>query len=108
MEQECLLSFKDRNDFVLATGGGTPCYFDNMKFIRENGVSIYLELDAKSIFHRLIHAKRTRPTIAGMKNEQLTDFIAETLKKREPVYLQADHIVQGINTDIKEILKILR
>jgi shikimate kinase len=108
MESDTLKSFSNKTDFVLSTGGGTPCYFDNMDFILKNGICIYLDMDAKSIFDRLKKAKKVRPSIAGLNEIQLMEFIDETLKRRQDIYIRAHHKISGINIEVKDVLKILR
>jgi shikimate kinase len=107
MESDALKTFETIEAFVMATGGGTPCYFDNMDYIKLQGVSIYLELDAKSIYNRLSNAKNIRPTIKGKKDEELMQFIESTFAKRKAIYEQADFRVNGLSLEPKNIVELL-
>lgn len=109
MESECLHELSLQNaEFVMATGGGTPCYFDNITFINNQGISIYLELDALSIFNRLSKAKNIRPTIKGKKDDELLNFIQDKLSERENIYKQAKVIVSGLSVGLREVRELLR
>ncbi len=107
MESETLKSFEHEDSYVMATGGGTPCYFDNLHYIQSQGTSIYLELDIKSIYNRLSNAKNIRPTIRGKKEDELLNFIEENFAKRKHIYEQADHVVNGLNVDVKSVIGLL-
>ena len=83
---------KDHSKLVLALGGGTPCYGNNMNLIlnHDQCISIYLKTSIQSIVHRLQNEKQHRPLIAHLKNtEQLTEFIGKHLLERLAFYEQA-------------------
>jgi shikimate kinase len=107
MESETLKSFENEGTFIMATGGGTPCYFDNLSYIQSQGTSIYIELDTKSIYNRLSNAKNIRPTIKGKKEDELIQFIEETFEKRKHIYEQADHRVNGLSVEVKIVTELL-
>ncbi len=107
MESQTLKSFEHEQNFVMATGGGTPCYFDNLQYIHSQGISIYIELDTKSIYNRLSNAKNIRPTIKGKKEEELLAFIEQTFEKRKHIYEQANYKVNGLHVDVKAVMKLL-
>ncbi len=108
MESETLKSFEHEQSYVMATGGGTPCYFDNLEYIHSQGISIYIELDSKSIYNRLSNAKNIRPTIKGKKEDELMKFIEETFDKRKHIYEQANFKVNGLNVDVKKVMELLK
>lgn len=104
MESDTLHELSDRDEFVMATGGGTPCYFNNIDFINKKGKSIYIELDVQSIYNRLSQAKNIRPTIKDKKEEELMQFIKDKLKEREPIYKQAAVTINGLSVNLKEVV----
>jgi len=81
-------------DVVIATGGGAPCFFNNMEVIKNSGRSVYLKGSPRIIAKRLKQSKVERPLIKGKNYEQLVNFIDETLSKRENWYKQADVIIE--------------
>ena len=108
MESDALKSFEHLDTFIMATGGGTPCYFNNIDYINDKGISIYIELDTKSIYNRLINAKNIRPTIKGKKEDELMLFIEDTFSKRKHIYEQATFKVNGLNLDVKKVLDLIK
>lgn len=78
---------------VVATGGGLPCFYDNMDTMNEMGVTVYLHRPPKELFQRLKNAKTERPLIAGLSDEELLDFISTQLEEREQFYNQAQFVL---------------
>lgn len=107
MESEALKSFEHLDGFVMATGGGTPCYYNNIDYINKTGISIYIDLDTKSIYNRLSNAKNIRPTIKGKKENELMSFIEDTFLKRKNIYEQATFRVNGLNLETKKVIELL-
>lgn len=93
MEQKALHELSEFENVVIATGGGAPCFFDNMEVIKHSGRSIYLKATARIIAERLIESKVERPLIKGKTEQELILFIDQTLNKREKWYEQADVII---------------
>lgn len=93
LERELILSLKGRDNLVVSTGGGMPCFGDNMQLLNEAGTTFYLQRSVAELANRLIHAKKPRPLILGKSHEELVDFIGELLPQREVFYLQAAHVL---------------
>jgi len=108
LERESLNQFIAKNNFVMAVGGGTPCFFDNMKVINESGVSVYLQMSAKSLTMRLESAKSERPLIAEKSQKELLSFIRQHLSEREPFYLLAKYVTKGENLSVNRLTELLR
>ena len=105
-KQKVLQETFSLHNTVISTGGGTPCFENNMKSINENGISIYLRMSPKMIHSRLENSKKPRPLLQKVtKNERLT-YIEELLAKREEFYLQANHIIEGKDIDMMELVKL--
>lgn len=92
-EKEALLQFADKDDFILSTGGGTPCFFDNMQWMNEKGVTIYLHTNIPVLAERLFKEKEHRPLIRNLTNEELISFIANNINKRNKFYTQSNVIL---------------
>ena len=69
---------------VVATGGGAPCFFDNMDFMNQQGITIYLKISPDNLCRRLASARAHRPLLAGKNEDELQAFIKEKLKERTP------------------------
>lgn len=75
--------------FVLATGGGTPCFFDNMDCMNAAGHTLFLETSFPELIGRLREQRGTRPLLAGLSDEELENFVRKHLESRLPFYLMA-------------------
>ena len=107
--KELILS---ENSFVLALGGGTPCYGNNMELLKELPTTIYLKANLKTLFGR-VHPERVgRPLISDLNDDQLYEFIAKHLFERSPYYEKAKYIitVDGKSTDqiVEEIRQLVQ
>ena len=92
-ERKALEEVAQRNNVVVATGGGVPCWGDNMDFIVANGKAVYLKMSAVALQQRLLHARAVRPKIVGKNPEELLAYIEELLAQREPYYSRANVVV---------------
>ncbi len=90
---------------VIALGGGTPCFNNNIELLTKNGLLIYLKMEPKALYIRLEKAKFTRPLLDGKQKQELENYIANLLMQREPFYNQAQLIVDGSNVDMNELKK---
>ena len=91
LERRLLHEVAEFEDIVLACGGGTPCFFDNMDFITSQAQTVYLKATPETLAMHLRMGKVERPLIKGKTHEQLTDYIRESLAQREPFYSRAHH-----------------
>ncbi len=77
-------------DTVVATGGGTPCYGDNMALMKSRGKAVYLRLSNESLLKRLLRGRARRPKITALGDEELASYIAEVMGERTRFYSMAD------------------
>jgi shikimate kinase len=91
MEAKILRWFKEKKKYVLATGGGTPCFQDNMAWMKKEGIVIWLDESVEVIVKRLIDEKAHRPLIANLNEGELTKFIQGKLIERHSFYSQANY-----------------
>lgn len=101
MEQNCLHEVAEFENCVIATGGGAPCFFDNMTFMNAHGLTVYLNLSSEQLAARLEMSRAgKRPLIANKQGDELRQFIAEGLSAREVFYKQAKVSVSGTDDEI--------
>lgn len=108
MERYHLRKFESCNNHLVACGGGTPCFFDNLEWMKQHGTVIYLKASPEYILERVMDETEKRPLLKKINPSELLFFIEQKLKEREPVYLQADYVwdVNSINKDsIKLLIK---
>lgn len=89
LERNMLHEVAEFEDVVISTGGGTPCFFDNMDYMNGHGQTVFLDVHPDVLFRRLRVATAQRPILQGKTDEQLRAFIVEALDKRAPFYSQA-------------------
>jgi len=89
IERRALQEIVSFENIVVSTGGGLPCYFDNMDLLNQTGITIYLRASVDELFDRLSVDMQKRPLVKGKSKEELRDFIETNLKKRELFYNQA-------------------
>lgn len=97
---------------IIALGGGTPCYYDNMKAVNAGATSIYLQMNVTGLTNRLWAERQQRPLIAAIETiEELQEFIGKHLFERNAFYQQATHSllvgdgsVEDTVRSIKELL----
>ena len=91
IERNMLHEVAEFEDVLISTGGGAPCFFDNMEYMRHRGITVYLAASVQTLCRRLSHAKVKRPLVAGKTSEELYEYITEMLNRREAYYRQADY-----------------
>lgn len=97
---------RSEEDFVLALGGGTPCFGDNMDVITKFSENVfYLRYTPESLAKRLVLQKDNRPLISHLKNEDLEEFVRKHLFERYLYYAKANHIISMDNLSVEESLK---
>jgi len=111
IEHLILLEVSEYEDIVIATGGGLPCFNENMAIMNEKGITIYLDVPVEELAARLGASKNKRPVLKSRSGEELIDFIKESLSARKPFYEQAKIRYQAgskySNDDIESIIKAL-
>jgi len=108
IEQALLQELTKQEEFLLATGGGTPCYYDNLDFMKQHGITVYLRLPFEVLIDRLICSQKKRPVIGGIEDEKFANHIREHLKSRELFYLQSDLIVDPTSFDPGSIAGMIK
>ncbi|MBW7869302.1 MAG: AAA family ATPase [Brumimicrobium sp.] len=93
---------------IISTGGGLPCYNDNMGFINKIGTSIYLERSPRELFQRLLTNRGERPLIKDLTENELLDYITQTLSSRSSYYEMATFIVGREEQTPEELVKLLK
>jgi shikimate kinase len=108
LENECLKEIIAKNEnAVISTGGGTACFRDNMDIMQKAGTTIYLKMHPKSLAHRLNRARRLRPVVRDIENDNMQVFVESQLAEREIHYNQADIIIKGESLDLDDVVSKL-
>lgn len=107
-EHEILVNVSEMENVIIGTGGGSPCFYNNMDVMNNSGLSIYLKLSPEILFERLIHAKQQRPLVANKTESELLEFIADKLKEREPFYNKAGLVVDAGRLSVDDYIQIIK
>jgi shikimate kinase len=107
-EHAVLEELSQSDNFILATGGGAPCHYDNMELINRLGISVYLKMTPEALFSRLKEVRQKRPLIKHLDDEELKNYIIEKLMERERYYKKAHIIADGLNIDIKKLIVLIK
>ncbi|MGA0402378.1 MAG: shikimate kinase [Flavobacteriaceae bacterium] len=103
----------ENSSMILSTGGGTPCYGNNLELMKSalKTKVFYLKASIKTLSERLVSEKDTRPLIQAIGEEDLPEFIGKHLFERSNFYLQAHHVIdidqKSVETIAKEIVELL-
>lgn len=92
IERGALEELANFENVIISTGGGAPCFFDNMETMNHSGITVYIQADPEELANRLLASKTERPLISGKSREELIPFIQKHLSARECYYNKA-HIV---------------
>jgi shikimate kinase len=109
LEREALLKTSALEKTIIACGGGTPCFFDNMEWMNRNGITIFLNPATEVLVDRLKQEKEKRPLLLNKSEGEIQYHIEQLLKSRMEFYQKADFEIQEadeikIITRIKEII----
>lgn len=91
IERRMLHEVAEFEDVIIACGGGTPCFFDNMDYMNERGTTVLLNASLDRLFSRLKRGRHKRPLLAGKNDDELRQFIIDGLAARHPFYSRAAH-----------------
>lgn len=95
LERNMLHEVGEFENVLISTGGGTPCYFDNMEYMNQQGKTVFLNVSIDVLFRRLKVAKHQRPILKNKNDDELLLFIEEALQQRLPFYQQAHYSFDG-------------
>lgn len=108
IENQALHEVIKKNKYiVVSTGGGTPCFYDNMEVMNNSGITVYLEVDLSTLVSRLMLSKKDRPLILGKSKEDLTVYVKDLMDMRKIHYKQAHYKVNGKNLNVSSLADII-
>lgn len=99
-EQDELRKWLEKDDFVMACGGGTPCFFESMDEMNGAGTTVYLQMTPKAVVDRVLESKEERPILKGLPEVKMLKKVDFQIGKREPFYKRAALTINGVNLDI--------
>ncbi len=94
-------------DIIVSTGGGAPCFFDNMDWMNQNGMTVFIDTPTTALADRLINARVERPLIKGKSYNELIYFIENKMIERRPFYEKAQIILKGVDLTPEMVIEQL-
>jgi len=98
---------KENENFILSSGGGTPCFFNNIKFMKKNGRVVWLNTSIDILKQRLLKERMSRPLIRNIGEDQLKAYIIRKLGERKMYYEQADVMVNEESILLQPLIELL-
>ncbi|RYZ50553.1 MAG: shikimate kinase [Sphingobacteriales bacterium] len=87
----------DHQSVIISCGGGTPCFFNNIEYMKKYGLVVWLNTNVDVLGDRLLKQRSHRPVLSGLKDEELRSFIIKKMNERRMYYEQADVIIDNEN-----------
>jgi shikimate kinase len=98
---------ESHENFVMACGGGSPCYFNNIEYMQQAGSTVWINTSLEVLFQRLVKEKDNRPLIKELSDEQLKAFISRKFADRKIYYEQADIKIDDEPADLEKLISKL-
>ena len=112
IERNILHEVAEFEDVVISCGGGTPCFFDNMEYMNRQAQTVYLKASPDILFRHLKMGKVERPLLKDKTEDEMKQYILDSLSTREPFYSQARYTLDVTLLDnydkIKDTVRMLR
>ena len=108
LEQTTLHEISENDNQLISTGGGMPCFFDNMKHMNQKGITIFIDVPVENLHQRLIGSgSHKRPMLEGKTDREVLEFLRQKYEERFPYYSKALITIKGANIKASEIISEL-
>lgn len=107
VETKMLHLFEEKKQFILSTGGGAPCYGNNLQWMNNNGITIWLDEPVEVLCNRIESDAGSRPLFKNLQGESLKNKVIQLLEERKPFYEQAQHKLSGNHISEPNFVQIL-
>ena len=107
LESEVLKSTENLENTVISTGGGLACFFDNMEWMNQHGLTLFMRISPEAAAERILNSKRKRPLTENKTKEELTEYIRQHYASRLPFYEQAQITVKSEDFDLDGFMELI-
>lgn len=105
LEKDVLyLLTESHESFVMATGGGTPCFYNNIGYMKKSGIVVWLNCSMECIYERLVQEREKRPLVKDLSADALRSYITKKWSDRKIYYEQATAIVTDDNLKLDQLV----
>ena len=108
MEREQLILALNEPHFVMSTGGGTPCYYDNIDYMNKHSLTVYLQYSVPELYERLEGHQSDRPLIAHLEGDALREYVGKHLFERAEYYERATFTIKAGTKTVDEIVEEIK
>lgn len=106
LEKNFLEKLDPKDDLIISTGGGVPCFFDNMEVMNKKGITVYLNRSKEVVMSQLLKGIDKRPLLKGKSEEEIWEYYDQKLQERLPFYEQAQIHAKDLDyMDISQMIK---
>lgn len=96
---------ESHQSFIMACGGGTPCFFNNIEYMNQAGTTVWLNTPVEILFERLLKEREARPLLRDLTDDQLRGFISRKFADRKIYYEQADVMIEDENISLDQFIE---
>lgn len=107
LEQKVLHQTASDNDLIVATGGGAPCFFDNIDWMNAHGLTVFINEPIEVLVQRLQKEKAHRPLVSNTLDDELHASLTERLASRLQFYQKAQHTIIGSQATVEDFIKLI-
>lgn len=107
IERQILFSTGEMQRTVVATGGGTACSDENIRFMLEHGTVVHLSMTVDDILRRYATSRKVRPLLEGMSDEERRHYVEKHLAQRIPYYRQAHITLPAVDATAESLRDLL-
>lgn len=108
-ERICLQEISQNDGQLISTGGGMPCFFDNIGYMNQHGISIFIDVPPETIQQRLVKQRHeNRPMLENKTDEEVLKFLQQKYQERLPFYSKASLRIQGVNITAESVFEELK
>jgi shikimate kinase len=108
LEKEILYMLTDGHEtFVMATGGGTPCFYNNIDYLKQRGTVVWLNCPVECLYQRLVREKEQRPLLRKISDSELKSYIVRKFSNRKIFYQQAGVIIQEDSLTLDKLVSLI-
>ena len=106
LEKDVLFLLTESHEsFVMATGGGTPCFFNNIDYMKSRGTTVWINCSVECLHNRLVKEKEKRPLISNIPDEELNSFIIKKFSDRKIFYQQAQVVMNDEDATLDSLIE---
>lgn len=106
VEKDMLHIITESHDsLIMACGGGTPCYFNNIEYMNKSGTTVWLDTPLQTLYERLLKERTHRPLLKSLSDDQVRNFIAKKFSDRKIYYEQAAIVIQEDPVQLDKLIE---